>query len=44
MYVPDVAILLIYGSHDMRSAGVRRLMVVNGTPWEMGRHRFNCGP
>ena len=38
MYGPDVAILLIYGSHDMRYAGFRRLTVVNGTPQEMGRH------
>ena len=38
MYGSDVAILLIYGSHDIRHAGFRRLMVVNGTPREMGRH------
>ena len=24
--------LLMYGSHDMRHTGFRRLMVVNGTP------------
>ena len=38
MYGPDVAILLIYGSHDMRHVGFRRLTVVNGTPREMGSH------
>ena len=38
MYGPDMAILLIYGSHDMRHAGFRRLTVVNWTPREMGRH------
>ena len=40
MYGPDVAILLLYGSHDMRHAGFRRLTVVNGTPREMGCHSF----
>ena len=29
---PDVTILLMYGSHDMRHTGFRRLMVVNETP------------
>ena len=29
---PYRVILLMYGSHDMRHAGFRRLMVVNGTP------------
>ena len=29
---PYWAILLMYGSHDMRHTGFRRLMVVNGTP------------
>ena len=29
MYGPDVAILLMYGSHDMRHTGFRRLTVVN---------------
>ena len=28
---PYWAILLMYGSHDMRHTGFRRLMVVNGT-------------
>ena len=32
MYGPDVAILLMYGSHDMRHTGFRRLTVVNGLP------------
>ena len=31
MYGPDVASLLIYGSHDMRHTGFHRLTVVNGT-------------
>ena len=30
--VPYWVILLIYGSHDMRHTGFRRLTVVNGTP------------
>ena len=38
MYGPDVAILLIYESHDMRHAGFHILMVVNGTSREMGHH------
>ena len=29
---PYLAILLMYGSHDMRHTGFRRLTVVNGTP------------
>ena len=45
MYGPDVTILLIYGSHDMRHVGFCRLTVVNGTPWEMGCHtRCSDGP
>ena len=32
MYRPDVAILLTYGSHDVRHVDFRRLTVVNGTP------------
>ena len=36
MYGPDVAILLMYGSHDMRHTGFRRLMVVNRTPRDRG--------
>ena len=31
MYGPDVAILLMYGSHNMRHTGFHRLAVVNGT-------------
>ena len=38
MYGPDVAILLMYGSHDMRHTGFRRLTVVNKTPKFLG-HR-----
>ena len=41
MYGPDVAILLMYGSHDMRHTGFRRLTVVNGTPGS-GRHKLGC--
>ena len=29
---PYWAILFMYGSHDMRHTGFRRLTVVNGTP------------
>ena len=36
MYGPDMAILLMYGSHDMRHIGFRRLTVVNGTPGKWG--------
>ena len=32
MYGPDVTILLIFESHDMRHTGFRRLTVANGTP------------
>ena len=32
MYEPDVAILLMYGSHDMRHTGFHRLTVFNGPP------------
>ena len=31
-YGPYWVILLMYGSHDMRYTGFRRLMVVNETP------------
>ena len=31
MYGPDVAILLKYGSHDVRHVGFRGLTEVNGT-------------
>ena len=30
MYGPYLVILLMYGSHDMRHIGFRRLTVVNG--------------
>ena len=32
MYGPNAAILLTYGSHDMRHIGFRKLTVVNGAP------------
>ena len=32
MYGPDVTILLMYKSHDMRHTGFHRLTVVNETP------------
>ena len=32
MYGPDVAILLTYGSHDVRHVDFRGLTVVNETP------------
>ena len=35
----NVAILLVYGSHDMRQV-FRRLTVVNGTPWNLGCHNL----
>ena len=38
MYGPDVAILLMYGSHVMRHTGFLRLTVVNETPRDLGRH------
>ena len=33
---PCWVILLMYGSHDMRHTGFRRLTVVNGTPENWG--------
>ena len=36
MYGPNMAILLMYESHDMRHTGFRRLTVVNGTPGNWG--------
>ena len=33
-------ILLMYGSHDMRHTGFRRLTVVNGTPGFLGCHKM----
>ena len=44
MYGPNVAILLIYGSHDMKHAGFRRLTLVNGIPREMGHHSLVSEP
>ena len=38
MYGPDAAILLMYGSHDMRLTGFRRLTVVNETPRDLELH------
>ena len=40
MYGPDVAILLMFGSHDMRHTGFRRLTVVNRTAgiWGVTHH------
>ena len=35
---PGWVILLMYGSHDIRHTGFRRLTVVNGTPGFWGRH------
>ena len=32
MYRPMWPFLLMYGSHDLRHTGFRRLTVVNGTP------------
>ena len=39
MYGPEVAILLMHGSHDMRHIGFRRLTVVNETPQDSGSRR-----
>ena len=33
---PYEVILLMYGSHDTRHIGFRRLTVVNGTPGKLG--------
>ena len=38
MYGPDVAILLTYGSHDVRHVEFRGLTVVNETPRDLGHH------
>ena len=37
---PYWVILLMYGSHDMRHTGFRRLTVVNGTPGFLGCHNL----
>ena len=39
---PYWAILLMYGSHDMRHTGFRRLTVVNGTPGFWGVTLDEC--
>ena len=39
---PYWAILLMYGSHDMRHTGFRRLTVVNGTPPGFGVSHGYC--
>ena len=41
---PYWAILLMYGSHDMRHTGFRRLTVVNGTPGFWGVSHSNGKP
>ena len=38
MYRPTWPFLLMYGSYDMRHTGLCRLMVVNETPRDLGRH------
>ena len=40
MYGPTWPFLLMYGSHDMRDTGFRRLTVVNRPPGFLGRHKF----
>ena len=37
---PTWPFLLMYGSHDMRHTGFRRLTVVNGTPGTGASHIF----
>ena len=41
MYGPEWAILLMYGSHDMRHTGFGRLTVVNGPP-KIGASQVGC--
>ena len=38
MYGADVAILLMYGSHNMRHTGFRQVDGDQWDPREMGRH------
>ena len=38
MYGPTWSFLLMYGSHDMRYTGFRKLTVVNGTPGNGASH------
>ena len=40
MYGPDVAILLMYGSHDMRHTGFPQIDGGQRDPRDMGRHRL----
>ena len=40
MYGPTWPFLLMYGFHDMRHIGFRRLTVVNGTPGDRGVTMF----
>ena len=44
MYGPEWAILLMYGSHDMRLTSFRRLTVVHGTPgfWDVTHAFHDC--
>ena len=42
MYRPMWPFLLMYGSHDMRHIGFRRLTVVNGPPKIGASHKINC--
>ena len=41
MYGPTWPFLFMYGSHDMRHTGFRRLTVVNGTPGGAS-HKCSC--
>ena len=38
MYGPDVAILLTYGSHDMRHTGFPQVDGGQRDPWDLGHH------
>ena len=42
MYGPDVAILLMNGSHDMRHTGFPQVDGGQRDPREMGRHNRSC--
>ena len=44
MYGPDVAILLMYRSHDMRHTGFRQVDDGQQDPWDMGRHNLVSEP
>ena len=43
MYGPNVAILLIYGSYDMRHTGFPQVDGDQRDPQEMGRHNDSVG-